>query len=119
MNTGNNDKPTLPALALTSKEETEIMKLAAVGFMPHEIAVSMEWPRERRAAFCILANIPGSAVSALITAGRATGRAQPQIKLQEAAQAGNIEAIKALQNLQRINRFNELVNNMDDDEFTP
>ena len=84
------------------------MKLAAVGFMPHEIAVSMEWTRERR-----------TAISVLITAGRATGRAQPQIKLQEAAKAGNIEAIKALQNLQRTNRFNELVNNMDDDEFTP
>lgn len=114
-----NTKPSLPAFPLTSKEETEIMKLAAVGFMPHEIAVSMEWPHERRAAFCILANLSGSAVSALITAGRATGRAQPQIKLQEAAQAGNIEAIKELQKLQRINRFNELVNNMDDDEFTP
>ncbi len=119
MNTENNNKPTLPAFPLTKAEEDEVMKLAAVGFMPHEIAVSMEWTRERRAAFCIHANVPGSAISVLITAGRATGRAQPQIKLQEAAKAGNIEAIKALQNLQRTNRFNELVNNMDDDEFTP
>lgn len=118
MNTENNDKPTLPDFPLTKAEETEVMQLAAVGFMPHEIAVSMEWPRERRAAFCFLANIPGSTISILITAGRAAGRAQPQIKLQEAAKAGNIEAIKALQNLQRTNRFNELVNNMDDDEFT-
>lgn len=119
MNTENNDKPALPALPLTKGEETEVMRLAAVGFMPHEIAVSMEWPRERRAAFCVLASIPGSEISVLITAGRATGRAKPQIKLQEAATAGNIEAIKALQNLQRTNRFNELVSNMDDDEFTP
>lgn len=119
MSIENNDKPSLPVISLTKAEETEVMKLAAVGFMPHEIAVSMEWTRERRAAFCILANMPGSEISLLITAGRATGRAQPQIKLQEAAQAGNIEAIKALQNLQRANRFNELVNNMDDDEFTP
>lgn len=119
MNTENNDKPTLSAFSLTGAEETEIMKLAAVGFTPYEIAVSMEWPRERRAAFCILAKVPGSEIYLLITAGRANGRAKPQIKLQEAAQAGNIEAIKALQNLQRTNRFNELVNNMDDDEFTP
>lgn len=95
------------------------MKLAAVGFSPTEIAVSMEWPRERRVAFCVMAKVPGSDVALLITAGKATGRAQPQIKLQEAAQAGNIEAIKALQSLQRTNLFNELVNNMDDDEFTP
>lgn len=114
-----NHTANLPTFPLTKAEETEVMKLAAVGFMPREIAASMEWTRERRAAFCILANVPGSAISVLITAGRATGRAQPQIKLQEAAKAGNIEAIKALQNLQWTNRFNELVNNMDDDEFTP
>lgn len=118
MNT-DNDKPTLPAFSLTKKEEEDVMKLAAVGFSPTEIAVSMEWPRERRAAFCVMAKVPGSDIALLITAGKATGRAQPQIKLQEAAQAGNIEAIKTLQSLQRTNRFNELVNNMDDDEFTP
>lgn len=93
------------------------MKLAAVGFSTSEIAVSMEWPRERRALFCELAAVPGSDVALLITAGQATGRAQPQIKLQEAAQAGNIEAIKTLQSLQRNNRLNQLINNMDDDEF--
>lgn len=119
MSSPENHTANLPAFPLTKAEETEVMKLAAVGFIPREIAVSMEWTRERRAAFCILANVPGSAISVLIAAGRATGRAQPQIKLQEAANAGNIEAIKALQNLQRTNRFNELVNNMDDDEFTP
>lgn len=118
MNT-DNDKPALPTFSLTKKEEEDVMKLAAVGFAPTEIAVSMEWPRERRAAFCVASKIPGSDIALLIAAGRATGRAQPQIKLQEAAQAGNIEAIKALQSLQRNNRFNELVNNMDDDEFTP
>lgn len=40
-------------------------------------------------------------------------------KLQESAKGGNIEAVKALLELQELNRFNELVNNMDDDEFTP
>lgn len=95
------------------------MKLAAVGFMPREIAVAMEWPRDRRAAFCILAEIPGSDVALLLAAGKAEGRAVPQTKLQEQAKAGNIEAIKALQTLQANNRFNELVSYMDDDEFTP
>lgn len=93
------------------------MQLAAVGFMPHEIAVAMEWPRDRRVAFCILADIPGSEISMMIAAGRALGRAEPQRKLQEAAKAGNIDAIKTLQALQANNRFNELVTHMDNDEL--
>lgn len=117
MNTDNN--PTPPDLpAITKKEEEEIMQLAAVGFMPREIAVAMEWSREKRVAFCLLANTPGSEVALLIAAGKAIGRADPQKKLQEAAKAGNIDAIKTLQKLQANNRFNELVNHMDDDEFT-
>ena len=39
-------------------------------------------------------------------------------KLQDESIAGNIEAIKTLQKLQATNRFNALVNNMDEDEFT-
>lgn len=117
MNTDNN-AVTSKLPAISKKEEEEIMQLAAVGFMPREIAVAMEWPREKRAAFCLLANTPGSEVAMLIAAGKAVGRADPQIKLQEAAKAGNIDAIKTLQKLQANNRFNELVNHMDDDEFT-
>lgn len=117
MNQENN--PTPPDLPVISKkEEEEIMQLAAVGFMPREIAVAMEWPREKRVAFCLLANTPGSEIAMMIAAGKALGRADPQKKLQAAAQAGNIDAIKTLQKLQANNRFNELVNHMDDDEFT-
>lgn len=117
MNTDNNAvTPNLPAF--TKSEEEEIMQLAAVGFMPREIAVAMEWPREKRVAFCLLANTPGSEIAMMIAAGKALGRADPQKKLQAAAQAGNIDAIKTLQKLQANNRFNELVNHMDDDEFT-
>lgn len=112
------DKSELPAFPLSATEEEEVMKLAAVGFMPREIAVAMEWPRDRRTAFCALAEFPGSDVALLLAAGRATGRAMLQTKLHEQAKAGNIEAIKALQTLQANNRFNELVSFMDDDEFT-
>lgn len=111
--------PFLPGFTLSATEEDEVMKMAAVGFMPGEIAVAMEWTRERRAAFCALAEYPGSDVALLIAAGRAEGRATPQTKLQEQAKAGNIDAIKTLQVLQANNRFNELVTFLDDDEFTP
>lgn len=109
----------IPDLPFSKSEEEEVMKLAAVGFMPKEIASAMEWPQERRAVFVLLSNIPDSSVANLLEAGRALGRATPQKKLQEAASAGNVEAIKALQTLQLRNRFNELLTLMDDDEFTP
>lgn len=109
--------PAVTSFTLSTKEETEVMKLAAVGFMPKDIAVAMEWSPERRISFRILADIPGSDVAMLIAAGKAQGRARPQMKLQEAAAAGNVEAIKALQHLQATNRFNELLTNMDDDEL--
>lgn len=106
-------------LSLSTTDEEEIMKLAAVGFMPTEIAVAMEWNREKRAVFVALASVPGSDVANMIAAGRATGKAKPQIKLQEAASAGNVEAIKELQKLQARNTFMERMTYIDDDEFTP
>lgn len=114
MNNDNN----LTLLTLSAEEKEDIQKLAAVGLSPAEIALSMEWPDERRFVFLTLANSHNSTIAHLIASGRASGRSIPQIKLQEAAAAGNIDAIKALQRLQANNRFNELVNNMDDDEFT-
>lgn len=102
--------------ALTAAEEKEVMKMSAVGLMPFEIALSMEWSPERRAAFCRLAMIPGSVVATLMLEGRTLGKTQPQVKLQEAAAAGNIEAVKSLQELQAKNRMNELITFMDEDE---
>lgn len=113
------EKSDLYSLSLTTSEEEEILKLAAVGFMSSEIAVAMKWPRNRRVLFCALAEIPGSNIATLIASGRADGRATPQAKLREQADTGNIEAIKTLQILQANNRYNELVSNVDDDEFNP
>lgn len=104
--------------ALTPDEEDQVARLAAVGLMPRDIAVAMEWPRERRRAFCLMADCADTEISDLIAAGRAMGRVQPQMKLQEAAAAGNVEAVKALQGLQAANRFAEQLTLMDDDEFT-
>jgi hypothetical protein len=109
----------LQDFSLTKSEEDDVLKLAAVGMMPNDIAVALEMPLERRSLFNMLAIIPGTSINLLIAAGRANGIAMPQIKLQEAAKAGNIDAIKALQNLQARNRYNELVNHLDDDEFNP
>lgn len=119
MNITNSDIIKYPEFQLTDKEEGDVYKLASVGMRPAEIAVSMEWPAERCRAFCIIAELPGSPLALMLASARAEGIATPQIKLQEAAVAGNLDAIKELQKFQARNRFNELVNYLDDDEFTP
>lgn len=106
-------------LALTKEHEDDILKLAAVGLSPAEIAAVVELDTRTAMLFVALAEIPGSNVSLMLARGRAIGRATQQIKLQEAATAGNIDAVKTLQKIQKENRFQELVNNMDNDEFTP
>lgn len=105
-------------LVLTKQHEDDIMKLAAVGLSPAEIAAAVELDTRSAMLFVALADIPGSNVSLMLARGRAIGRATPQMKLQEAANAGNIDAVKTLQKIQKENRFRELVNNMDDDEYT-
>lgn len=111
--------PSLPiGLALTKEHEDDILKLAAVGLSPAEIAAAVELDTRTAMLFVALAEVPGSNVSLMLARGRAIGRATPQMKLQEAANAGNIDAVKTLQKIQKENRFQELVNNMDNDEFT-
>ena len=103
---------------LTDEQKEDIAKLAACGQSADLIAAAIELPPEQSALFVALADVKGSTVNRMIAEGRANGIATPQIKLQEAAAAGNIDAIKELQQMQRDNRFNELLKNMDDDEFT-
>lgn len=114
-----NATPQIPVgLVLTKEHEADIMKLAAVGLSPAEIAAAVELGTRNALLFVALAEVPGSNVSLMLAQGRAIGRATPQMKLQEAANAGNIDAVKTLQKIQKENRFQELVNNMDNDEFT-
>ncbi|MBD5401555.1 hypothetical protein HDR58_01970 [bacterium] len=108
-----------PAVELTAEQEQEVMQLAAVGMSPREIAIALELEPDAARAFCLLAKIPGEKIARLLVSGKATGRAIPQIKLQEQAAAGNIDAIKLLQDLQAENKYNELLANIDDDEFSP
>lgn len=104
---------------LTAEQEQEVMKLAAVGLQPREIAMALELGPSEAASFCARAPMPGEKIHALIMTGRANGKATPQIKLQEQAMAGNIDAIKLLQQIQDENRYNELLAGIDDDECSP
>lgn len=117
MNTQENNLVPIDGFFKDAREKEEVAKLAAVGLHPSEIAAAMGWEFSRRLAFVALAATVDSSVAACIAEGRVSGVAVPQIKLQEAAAAGNIDAIKELQKIQARNLFNERVRNIDDDEF--
>ncbi|MDE5786175.1 MAG: hypothetical protein K2H98_06535 [Duncaniella sp.] len=112
------DNPSLPVLLFSNEQKADIEKLAAVGLPPADIAAAIELPPRDGLIFVMLADMPGSPISLMLARARAIGKSAPQIKLQEAANAGNIDAAKTLQKLHRENRLQELITNMDNDEFT-
>lgn len=101
---------------LTAGEKDEIMKMSALGLTPPQIASALGFAPDMAALFVRMADTPGSDIDRMLAEGRCVALADPQIKLHEAASAGNIEAVKELQKITRANRFNELVYYMDDDE---
>lgn len=117
-----NESPTIdsasrPALIFTDEQKQDIEKLATIGFSPADIAAAIKLAPLDALVFVSLADVPGSSVSLMLTRARAIGKSTSQIKLYEAAAAGNIDAAKALQKLSRDNRLQELITNMDNDEF--
>ena len=59
----------------------------------------------------------GTSVNFLIREGILVARAAPEIKLHEAAEGGNVEAIKQLEAVRKRHTFERLIEQMDDDEF--
>lgn len=104
-------------LTLTPDQKEEVRRLAAVGMSPAKIAVGIELRGKDVYRFRRLAEIPDSEVAMLIREGEISGVAIPQIKMQQAAAAGNLDAIKQLREVQADNEFQQLLNNMDDDEL--
>ena len=68
-------------------------------------------------AFCRDAETVGTSVNFLIREGILVARAAPEIKLHEAAEGGNVEAIKQLEAVRKRHTFERLIEQMDDDEF--
>jgi len=73
--------------------------------------------RGRSFTFCFRASGAGTSVNFLIREGILVARAAPEIKLHEAAEGGNVEAIKQLEAVRKRHTFERLIEQMDDDEF--
>ena len=95
----------------------EIIGHAANGLSARDIAVALRLDERVAAIFCRMAAVPGTPVFNLIERGRTEGRVNAMTKLGDVAREGNIDALKALGEIQGAIRFDELLINMDDDEF--
>lgn len=102
----------------TEEQAEDIKRLAALGFTPKKIAIAMGLERDEMLLFLRDAATPGTAVAVLMLQAVTQTKAAPQIKLHEAAEAGNVDAIKLLQDVQRRNQFNNIIDQMDDEELT-
>ena len=60
--------------------------------------------------------IPGTTIRGLIREGVLVSRAAPEIKLHEAAEDGNIDAVKLLTEIQERRLFENLLKDMDEYE---
>ena len=102
----------------TEEQAEDIKRLAALGFTPKKIAIAMGLERDEMLLFLRDAATPGTAVAVLMLQAVTQTEAAPQIKLHEAAEAGNVDAIELLQDVQRRNQFNNIIDQMDDEELT-
>ena len=114
------DDVLLPADLFRPDEEqaADIKRLAALGYTPKQMAVALGLDTADALLFLRDAATPATAVAALMRQAITETAAAPQVKLHEAAEAGNVDAVKELQKVQRRNEFNRLIEQMDDDELT-
>lgn len=97
----------------------DIKAYAAAGLSAADIAASVGMVPGVARVFVELADEPGSPVSQLLQSARAGADAEAVKALLKSAGLGDAESLKLLVELRERNRFNELIQNMDDDEYTP
>lgn len=101
---------------LTDNQKEEIRRLAALGYNASDIALYLELSPEARVLFEVSADVVGTAVHTLIHEGVLVSRATPEIKLHEAAEGGNLDAIKQLEEIRKRRAFDNLIDDMDEYE---
>lgn len=99
------------------EQRDDVKRLASLGYRPVEIAVSLGLDQQKTAAFIRDADTPGTTVSTLIREGLLVTKAAPEVKLHEAAEAGNVDAIKELNIVNFRHAYARTLEEMDEDEY--
>ena len=110
-----NDLTVVDSIYLDAQQKEDVRRLSSLGYSPKDIAVSLGLSPEDAGLFVRDAETAGTSV--LIREGILVARAAPEIKLHEAAEGGNVEAIKQLEAVRKRHTFERLIEQMDDDEF--
>ena len=112
-----NDLTVVDSIYLDAQQKEDVRRLSSLGYSPKDIAVSLGLSLEDAGLFVRDAETVGTSVNFLIREGILVARAAPEIKLHEAAEGGNVEAIKQLEAVRKRHTFERLIEQMDDDEF--
>ena len=100
------------SLALTGEQKNDVRRMASLGYAPEDIAAYLGLDASECFLFVYDAGIPGTTIRGLIREGVAA----PEIKLHEAAEDGNIDAVKLLTEIQERRLFENLLKDMDEYE---
>lgn len=111
-----NDLTVVDSIYLDAQQKEDVRRLSSLGYSPKDIAVSLGLSPEDAGLFVRDAETVGTSVNFLIREGILVAAA-PEIKLHEAAEGGNVEAIKQLEAVRKRHTFERLIEQMDDDEF--
>lgn len=104
-------------ITLNEEQLADVKRMAALGYRAADMAAALELDHEQAAAFLQEAAQPLSPVGQAIREGLTVSRSAPEVKLHEAAESGDVDAIEALAKVQRRHMFENLINETDDDEF--
>ena len=99
------------------EQRDDVKRLASLGYRPLDIAVSLGLSEDDRRNFVTDAARPGTTVFELIKEGVLVTRAAPEVKLHEAAEAGNVDAIKELNIVNFRHAYNQMIDDMDADNI--
>lgn len=106
----------IDGMEFTKEQCTEIQRLAALGHRAKDIAMYLGLDTAMRSWFVMQAAIADSGVSNLIKEGILVSRATPEIKLHEAAENGNLDAIKQLNDIRKWRNYVNCIEDIDDNE---
>ena len=112
-----NDLTVVDSIYLDAQQKEDVRRLSSLGYSSKDIAVSLGLSPEDVGLFVRDAETVGTSVNFLIREGILVARAAPEIKLHEAAEGGNVEAIKQLEAVRKRHTFERLIEQMDDDDL--
>ena len=99
------------------EQREDVKRLASLGYRPAEIAIALGLSGEDGINLVRDAETPGTTVFQLIREGLLVTKAAPEVKLHEAAEAGNVDAIKELNIVNFRHTYNRMIDEMDEDNM--